>query len=454
MTDLLASRADAAEPVVAPSSGSAPSAEQVRSAVMTGAAIAVWFAVIGASRWWALHLEADGRDLVLYTPPVLGGYRGGDHGNFWIPVVVAVLLVGALPILAQLRRWPAVLVVSAITSLGWWSALAAIDGLHGLVRGLEWSAEFDAAAPAVAQEPGAYLASFVEQLPEYGIYIRSHPPGVPLVMGALHRAGLQGEWWAAALILLTAALGVVAVLITIRELAGEAWARRAMPFLVLAPAAMWIATSFDALFIGVGSWFVALLALACTRRARRSDALAIGAGALAFAAIMLSYGLVLLGCSAVLIALATRRVRPLVVASGTALALTLALVPLGFWWFAGFLGTSEEYFEFGLDRPYWYFVVGNVGAWALALGPATFVALTRMCDRRLWFIVGGGLGAALIADVSGMSNGEVERIWLPFTIWVVVAGAVLATTVRTTRAWLALQVLSALVLAWFVSPLW
>ena len=42
---------------------------------------------------------------------------------------------------------------------------------------------------------------------------------------------------------------VRAVLGAVRELAGEGTARRALPFVVLSPAAIWIATSFDALFM-------------------------------------------------------------------------------------------------------------------------------------------------------------------------------------------------------------
>jgi hypothetical protein len=61
------------------------------------------------------------------------------------------------------------------------------------------------------------------------------------------------------------------------------------------------------------------------------------------------------------------------------------------------------------------------------------------------WLVGAAVGAVLLADVSGMSKAEVERIWLPFVPWIVVAAAALATGVgraarRIPRGWLAAQV--------------
>src|ERR671934_194092 len=58
------------------------------------------------------------------------------------------------------------------------------------------------------------------------------------------------------------ALGGGAALVALREVSGKPAARRAAPFLALAPAAVWIATSADALFAGVGAWGVALIVLA------------------------------------------------------------------------------------------------------------------------------------------------------------------------------------------------
>ena len=66
------------------------------------------------------------------------------------------------------------------------------------------------------------------------------------------------------------------MLVTVRALAGEALARRAAPFLVLAPAAVWMGTSADGYFAAVAAWALALLALAVTGHRPRTTGLASG----------------------------------------------------------------------------------------------------------------------------------------------------------------------------------
>ena len=50
----------------------------------------------------------------------------------------------------------------------------------------------------------------------------------------------------------------------------------------------------------------------------------------------------------------------------------------GFWWPAGLLATRHQYGVLRVSRPYWYFVLADLSAWALALGPAMAVALVRL----------------------------------------------------------------------------
>ncbi|MEW1589057.1 hypothetical protein AB0283_26850, partial [Micromonospora vinacea] len=60
--------------------------------------------------------------------------------------------------------------------------------------------------------------------------------------------------------------------------------------------------------------------------------------------------------------------------------------------------------------------------------------------------------AVVAADLSGLSKAEVERIWLPFVVWLLVAAAHLPPAAQ--RLWLAGQVLTALAvshLLWTVS---
>jgi len=54
-----------------------------------------------------------------------------------------------------------------------------------------------------------------------------------------------------------------------------------------------------------------------------------------------------------------------------------------------------------------------------------------------------------------MSKGEVERIWLPFAIWLFPAGAVLGVGRRRgASAWLGLQAATAIAVATIVKTSW
>jgi hypothetical protein len=56
--------------------------------------------------------------------------------------------------------------------------------------------------------------------------------------------------------------------------------------------------------------------------------------------------------------------------------------------------------------------------------------------------VSAALLALLVADLSGMSKAETERIWLPFALWLLPVCAFLPRP----RAWLTAQALLALLL--------
>jgi hypothetical protein len=270
----------------------------------------------------------------------------------------------------------------------------------------------------------------------------------------LDHLGLRGPSWAAAFILAGALSSTVAVLSAVREVCGEEVARRAMPFVALAPAVVFVFTSYDALYMGVSAWFVTAMVYAARRSGRVADAWAVAAGVLGAAAVMGSYGMVLVGLVPVAVALRTRAWRALAIASAGALACVLAFVPFGFWWMSGLEATRTAYYALGLDRPLYYFLINDVSALALVVGPAVAAGLALNRDRRLWMLVGGALAAVAVADLSGLSTGEVERIWLPFAIWLLPVAAVLAPTVRASRLWLVLQAACPIVVVALVRTYW
>jgi hypothetical protein len=425
-----------------------------RSRVVASGAVTIWLLVVVAGRSWALRLMDEGVKIVLFTPPVLGGIRHAIPWTIAGPITFAVLVIVVVPNIVERLRWRWIVASSTLAALGWWITLALVDGVGGLTRGLYWTPDYADAVSRAAASPSDFLHSYVPTLATQPIALRGHPPGFVLLFGLMDRVGLRGACWATAVVLLVGASAVSAVLITVRDIAGEATARRAAPFVILAPAAIWIATSTDALTMGTAAWVLALLVLAASRHDRVGDVCAAGAGLLAAFTVLQSYGLVLLAIPVIVVAFARHRVRPVVIAGVVALGAIATLALAGYWWLDGLFATTAQYHSLDLDRPYGPFLVINLAAWALAIGPATAAGLAITRDRRLMVIVGGSAVAALAAGLSGLSNGEVERIWLPFTIWVVPAGAALWTSRRATRGWLALQAGSAVLITALIATNW
>ena len=435
------------------------------------ATLAAWVALVALGRWWGLRLLAHGRRLELPQPPLLGRPGPGLTLRLAAPVLVAVVLVAALPWACRRLRWGLLLVTTVAGSAAWAVGLAFVDGPSwnaGLTRGLTGGNELGADVARVAAHPARFLATFSRDIGRYHVQVRGHPPGMVLLLVALRDLGLSGPGWAAALCIGAGCAAAAVVLVAARLVAGEDRARHAAPFIVLSPAAIWIATSTDAFFLLVAAIAVTLALAALGATTTRSDRLAVAAG-LAFAAcLLLSYGLVLLAVVPTVVAWRRHRARPLVLMVVVTVAALAAFGLTGFWWPAGLLATRQQYGALRVSRPYWYFVLADLSAWALALGPAMAVALVRLTGwpggpgwwqrsgpRRgsgLALLVAGGVAAALLADLSGMSEAEVERIWLPFGVWVLLAGAALAG--RRVRPWLALQAASAVVLVAVVTTQW
>jgi len=328
--------------------------------------------------------------------------------------------------------------VSWLAGVAWTVALAAGTGggWSALSAPLATRYEYLAAVPAV-DSAASFLRGFVDALPGYPTHVRGHPPGMVLLLSPLDGAGLRGAGWAAALVIGVGAAAAPAALVAMRALAGDGPARRAALFVTLAPAAVWLGTSADGLFSGTLAIGIALFAVACTTQAtRRADAVALLAGLVLGAGLLLSYGLAPLGLVALAVAVATRRVRPLLVAAVGVAAVLLAFGAGGFWWPAGLQATQEQY-AIGVSarRPYLDFLVISPAAFALALGPAAFAGLARLRERALWVLPASALAALAVADLSGLSKGETERIWLPFAPWLLLATAAL----RAPRGWLAVQ---------------
>jgi hypothetical protein len=129
----------------------------------------------------------------------------------------------------------------------------------------------------------------------------------------------------------------------------------------------------------------------------------------------------------------------------------LAFAVVGFDWLDGLAATRSRYWA-GVAhvRPFRYFAIANLAALGLCVGPAVASALSQVRRAPTLPLVGATLAALAIADASAMSKGEVERIWLPYAIWLLPAAATFATRPRWMYAMLALQAATAIALQTFI----
>jgi hypothetical protein len=422
-----------------------------------GIAVGAWLGAITAAHL-VLADEPLGSapDMLLLAPPL--------HGRFDVRLgleAVPAIAVGTLLVLlggraAQRLPWGGLLVGATAATIAWAVALAMVDGSDGLLRGVLGRTEYLADVARV-HDIGALLRDYPDLVRARGLSAHSsgHPPGPLLVLVGLDRVGLGGPEPAAVFFVAGGAAAVPAVLVAAREVTDEAFARRAAPYLVLAPLALWIATSADALFAGVTAWAATAVVLATGRAGHRSDALAI-AGGLAFgAALFLSYGLSLLAMVPLVVAIARRRWRPIAVATAATLPVALGFLLAGFSWIEGLFATRERYLGGIADhRPHLLFVVVNLIVLALVLGPIGTYACSQVRERGAGLLVGGAAIAVVLADLSGMSKAEVERIWLPFAVWLLAACGTLRVSARQDRALLGIQAAACVVLAVTVRTAW
>ena len=178
---------------------------------------------------------------------------------------------------------------------------------------------------------------------------------------------------------------------------------------------------------------------------------------------MMSYGMPLMGLVAVAVLLAARSWRPLPVAALAALAVVLGFAALGFAWWEAFPVLRDRYHDgIAQDRPQSYWWYGNLACLLVSAGPllfagvfhaaATALSAARRTAGPVLLLVAATVLAVAVADASGMSKAEVERIWLPFVPWLTISFAILPGPWR--RRGLLLQVIAALVVQHLFSTSW
>lgn len=440
---------------------------------------------------WDLVLGAGGVLLVVvayFAPTLLSTDPRGNLTDTvapllanWLPhvgwgspfaVLVAVAAVTWGPTVAQRLSWRQLLGATYATTLTWSMSLALVDGWQrGFTDRLTSDDEYLAEVPRVTNVH-QLLQTFTTHIIDYQpgrwtTHVAGHPPGALILYVGLDRIGLGGGTFASVFTVAVGCSAGVAVLVALRVLAGggdtsagEQLGRRAAPFLALAPAAVWVAVSADGMFSAVFGWGIALLAVAATRSVRRPVVAAVAAGVLLGFSVYLSYGLVVLGLVAVAVLVAARSWAPVLPALLGALAVVAVFTALGFWWLDGYHLVVQRYYQgIASDRTYSYWIWANVAALVCAVGIATPAGVrralspSRLREREgLSLLVAGALVAVVVADVSGLSRSETERIWLPFGVWLLAATALLP--VRHQRVWLATGAVTALAINHLLLTAW
>ncbi|MFE3459232.1 hypothetical protein ACFXKD_16950 [Nocardiopsis aegyptia] len=409
-------------------------------------------------------------------PPLYASWFPHTGPGTVAALVLAVAVAAAGPPVARALPWRPLVALTWAASTLWTFALALVDGWRGFAKPLESPYEYLASVDRFA-DAGAALRGFtghilVGQPDNWPTHVAGHPPGAVLTFVALDRLGLGGGAWAGAWCVVAGASAAAAVLVVLRALGAEGAARSAAPFLVLFPGAVWVGASADGYFAGVAAWGLALLAVAASPGARAPRTTALAAGLLLGWTVYLSYGLVLVAIPAVAVLVCARTARPLPYALAGALAVAAAFTAAGFWWWEGYHLVVERYYQgVAAIRPYGYWVWANLAAAVIAAGAAS-VAGVRRCLAGLpravrsrvrpaddpdggapvAVLVVAALCAIAVADLSGMSKAETERIWLPFVLWLVPAAALLPR--RDHRVWLALQAGTALLVNHLLATGW
>ena len=353
--------------------------------------------------------------------------------------MLAVLAAFYAVDLAERLSWRRLLVAVFAAGLAWMLSLAYVDGAYAISHVLESRYEYLRTARRVT-DVHLLLQEYVSRISyaaiprNWPVHVAGHPPGALLVFVGLDRVGLGDGYSAGMVVTVLAATTAVAVLVCVRALGDETLARRAAPFLVFAPAAVWQAVSADAMFAAVAAWGLAALALAATRR---SFVWSVVAGLLLGACVMLSYGLLLLGILALTVLALGRWWPALPIAAVAALAVPAAFAALGFSYLEALPVLRERYYAgIGGERPASYWVWGDLAALAFSAGPLAGAGVAVLLSRARTLIRDGstrvvaalaaaGLADVLVADATQISKAEVERIWLPFVPWILLSCALL-----------------------------
>lgn len=398
-------------------------------------------------------------DVRVHWPPLHADWMPRFGTGTVVAILVGIALWTLFPPLARRLSWPQLMIATYAATWAWIMALAYTDGPEGLRSVFDRGGEYVYDAQRVKSIPDM-LRTFTDHIPmdsahHWHTHVAGHPPGALLYFVLIDRLGVTSHLWIGIITVTIGATAVSAAVLTLCALGGEDLAQRAAPWLVLAPTAVWMGVSGDAMFTAVAAWGVCFLALA---GARYRPAYAVAGGVLLGLCVYLSYGLPILGLIALAVVWLTGCWKVLPWAIGGALIVAAAFTFAGFSWWEAYPILVDRYYDgIASERSYSYWVWGDIAAWTFTVGLATWAAFPSIpaaLRRRdpLAVLATAAMACILVATLSGMSKAEVERIWLPFSLWIVVLPALLPT--RWQRPLLASQVVLAVLVQTLVLTRW
>lgn len=375
--------------------------------------VAAGFALTGVAALVGARLGSSGA-------PFTGEYRFKiEIGSLLAPTVAVTVLAAVRAGVLDRLRWRTLLVAAYVASVWWALALALVEGGNGLASPMADGDEYLRDVGAVGSDPVGFLRTFVESSDKYSVATRTHPPAPVLLLWLFDRIGISQPQTLGLILTLLGCAYLPLVAIAVRSLCHETAARRLLPVLVLAPYAVWLAVSMDAVTLLLGAGFVCCGVLASERE--RSWRWTVASGLLLGVAALFNYAVAWLAVS--VIATYFVRRRPMLnVFTGVSALVPLALFRLwGFTWPNGLSAAQADFsMRVGPQRSWAIWAALDILLLLIACGPALLRAARRVRLTPGWpFLAGAGLAVAF-ALASGLSRGEVERSWLPFFPWLLV----------------------------------
>jgi methylthioxylose transferase len=242
-----------------------PSPKNKRKVFLGGSSsLVIAVAFVSWAAIWGRRVQKN-PDVKLGAAPLVGQWKFRPSIGYLMPIGLALLVIVAIPrLFARLQtRWVVLSSVGLTTAFT--AALAGADGRVAMLAPVVHRSEYWFwlnKMPPTRQMLAKY--DQYDFIVNFSTHIKGHPPGYMLFLKALSALGLATPWIIASLSYLSAGVVAGSVLVVARRFGTAKLTRKAAPMLILAPYAVWMGTSADAVFSALVALGAAGIALATT----------------------------------------------------------------------------------------------------------------------------------------------------------------------------------------------